>query len=70
MTDREYVLGVDSGGSGLRAALADPRGPGPDPSTEPLHSTGAVRSAEPVHTGPRGIDAGHFLKQLLPMARA
>ncbi|MEU1151242.1 N-acetylglucosamine kinase [Streptomyces sp. NPDC005863] len=70
MTDREYVLGVDSGGSGLRAALADPRGPGPDRSTAPLRSTGAVRSAEPVHTGPRGIDAGHFLKQLLPMARA
>ncbi|MFH8611736.1 N-acetylglucosamine kinase [Streptomyces sp. NPDC018029] len=65
MTDErtaEYcVLGVDSGGSGLRAALSMPRG-GPRLS-EP------VRSAEPVRTGPRGIDAGHLMEQLLPMAR-
>ncbi|MFE0173603.1 N-acetylglucosamine kinase [Streptomyces sp. NPDC059002] len=54
------VLGVDSGGSGLRAGLGVPAGvPRPAP----------VRSAEPVRTGARGIDAGHFLEQLLPMAR-
>ncbi|MFF3643284.1 N-acetylglucosamine kinase [Streptomyces sp. NPDC002564] len=58
---REFVLGVDSGGSGLRAALSGSAGadlPAP------------VRSAEPVRTGARGIDADHFLAQLLPMARA
>ncbi|MEV0259320.1 BadF/BadG/BcrA/BcrD ATPase family protein [Streptomyces sp. NPDC050732] len=60
MTSGEWALGVDSGGSGLRAALHAPRGTGrPDP----------VRSAEPVRTGPRGIDAGHLMEQLLPMAR-
>jgi N-acetylglucosamine kinase-like BadF-type ATPase len=53
------VLAVDSGGSGLRAVLA---------------VRGEVRgvpltSKEPVRTGPRGIDAGHLLEQLLPMAR-
>ncbi|MEU7580916.1 BadF/BadG/BcrA/BcrD ATPase family protein [Streptomyces sp. NPDC041068] len=58
-TPQAYVLGVDSGGSGLRAALRTPRGlRGPEP----------VRSAEPVRTGARGIDAGHFIRQLLPMA--
>ncbi|MFD6435211.1 N-acetylglucosamine kinase [Streptomyces venezuelae] len=57
---RECVLGVDSGGSGLRAALHVPQGMRrPDP----------VRSAAPVRTGARGIDAGHFVEQLLPMAR-
>ncbi|WP_306337782.1 N-acetylglucosamine kinase [Streptomyces sp. KL118A] len=54
------VLGVDSGGSGLRAALVVPRD---------LRRPDPVRSAEPVRTGPRGIDAGHFMAQLLPMAR-
>ncbi|WP_223832546.1 N-acetylglucosamine kinase [Streptomyces venezuelae] len=28
-----------------------------------------VRAVAPVRTGPRGIDAGHFVEQLLPMAR-
>jgi len=53
------VLAVDSGGSGLRAALA-------------VHGKvhGApLASSQPVRTGPRGIDAGHLLEQLLPMAR-
>ncbi|WP_055569236.1 N-acetylglucosamine kinase [Streptomyces atriruber] len=54
------VLGVDSGGSGLRAALVVPRD---------LRRPDPVRSTEPVRTGPRGIDAGHFMAQLLPMAR-
>ncbi|MFF3306122.1 N-acetylglucosamine kinase [Streptomyces sp. NPDC002952] len=30
---------------------------------------GPLTSAEPVRTGPRGIDADHLLEQLLPMAR-
>ncbi|MFD7551957.1 N-acetylglucosamine kinase [Streptomyces sp. NPDC059816] len=60
MTAGPLVLAVDSGGSGLRAVLAvDGR-----PRSAPL------RSARPVRTGPQGIDAGHFLEQLLPMARA
>ncbi|MEI5100754.1 BadF/BadG/BcrA/BcrD ATPase family protein [Streptomyces sp. PmtG] len=58
------VLGVDSGGSGLRVALAvDPAAPDarrPEPKS----------SREPVRTGPHGIDAGHLLEQLEPMARA
>ncbi|MFF4352996.1 N-acetylglucosamine kinase [Streptomyces sp. NPDC001530] len=53
------VLAVDSGGSGLRVVLAV-RG----------EAIGApLASKEPVRTGPRGIDAGHLLEQLLPMAR-
>ncbi|GHE37905.1 hypothetical protein GCM10018785_04380 [Streptomyces longispororuber] len=54
------VLGVDSGGSGLRVALRlldGSRGPAPR------------SSREPVRTGARGIDAGHLLEQLAPMAR-
>ncbi|WP_225858917.1 N-acetylglucosamine kinase [Streptomyces albicerus] len=53
------VLGVDSGGSGLRAVLAVDGG----------RLTSPLRSKEPVRTGPRGIDAGHLLEQLVPMAR-
>lgn len=64
MTDgAAYVLGVDSGGSGLRVGLA---GPGmPDAASRPA----PVSSREPVRTGARGIDAGHFARQLVPMAR-
>ncbi|MFC3571877.1 N-acetylglucosamine kinase [Streptomyces yaanensis] len=58
----EAVLAVDSGGSGLRVALA-PRGGPASAASAPL------TSGEPVRTGPRGIDAGHLLEQLLPMAR-
>lgn len=57
----EWVLGVDSGGSGLRIALART-----DDETRPAD---IVRSAEPVRTGPAGIDAGHLLEQLLPAVR-
>lgn len=56
-----YVLGVDSGGSGLRVALGTTAG-----SREPLST---VVCAEPVRTGPAGIDAAHLLEQLLPAAR-
>lgn len=56
-----HVLGVDSGGSGLRIAVAR----ADDEAARPL----AVRvSREPVRTGPAGIDAGHLLSQLLPAA--
>ncbi|MET7698263.1 BadF/BadG/BcrA/BcrD ATPase family protein [Streptomyces sp. NPDC005485] len=55
------VLAVDSGGSGLRVVLAV-RGDAGAPISAPLVSK------EPVRTGPRGIDAGHLLEQLLPMA--
>ncbi|MFJ7899976.1 N-acetylglucosamine kinase [Streptomyces sp. NPDC096198] len=57
----EAVLAVDSGGSGLRVALAPAGGPA-SAATAPLISR------EPVRTGPRGIDAGHLLEQLLPLA--
>ncbi|MEU3790238.1 BadF/BadG/BcrA/BcrD ATPase family protein [Streptomyces fructofermentans] len=56
---RPGILGVDSGGSGLRVALAVDGG----------RVTAPLTSAEPVRTGPRGIDAGHLLGQLVPMAR-
>ncbi|MFB8116830.1 N-acetylglucosamine kinase [Streptomyces sp. NPDC055962] len=55
-----FVLGVDSGGSGLRVALG-----GPDAT----HPVATDVCAEPVRTGPAGIDAGHLLEQLLPAAR-
>jgi N-acetylglucosamine kinase-like BadF-type ATPase len=53
------VLGVDSGGSGVRFALA--RADDGKPVAERV-------SREPVRTGPGGIDAGHLLDQLLPAA--
>ncbi|RPE45884.1 N-acetylglucosamine kinase-like BadF-type ATPase [Streptomyces sp. Ag109_O5-1] len=52
-------LAVDSGGSGLRAVVGLP---GREPSVPRV-------SREPVRTGARGIDPGHLLEQLLPMAR-
>ncbi|MER5366655.1 BadF/BadG/BcrA/BcrD ATPase family protein [Streptomyces sp. NPDC002722] len=55
-----YVLGVDSGGSGLRVAL------GAVGLATPLAT---VACAAPVRTGAGGIDAGHLLEQLLPAAR-
>jgi N-acetylglucosamine kinase-like BadF-type ATPase len=66
-----WVLGVDSGGSGLRIAL----GSTPPAETAGLQSAGsfttvASTSAEPVRTGPSGIDAGHLLDQLLPATHA
>ncbi|MBY8885597.1 ATPase [Streptomyces sp. PTM05] len=53
-----WVLGVDSGGSGLRCALARADGAAPV-----LERAGA----RPVPTGPRGIDAAAFLAELLPL---
>ncbi|MFI5973661.1 N-acetylglucosamine kinase [Streptomyces sp. NPDC051452] len=59
MTAAGY-LAVDSGGSGLRVAVGVP---GREP---PVHG----ETREPVRTGARGIDPGHLLAQLLPLARA
>ncbi|MEU8888602.1 BadF/BadG/BcrA/BcrD ATPase family protein [Streptomyces sp. NPDC048442] len=56
-----YVLGVDSGGSGVRFALA--RVGTRTPVTPP------VVSREPVRTGPGGIDTAHLAAQLVPAAR-
>ncbi|MFJ8822558.1 N-acetylglucosamine kinase [Streptomyces sp. NPDC102467] len=55
-----WVLGVDSGGSGLRVALA--------PADAQDRATTAS-SREPVRTSATGIDPAHLLAQLLPMAR-
>ncbi|MFB7607602.1 N-acetylglucosamine kinase [Streptomyces gardneri] len=55
------VVGVDSGGSGLRIALAEAAG-GTVLDT--------LTSREPVRTGPGGISAAHFLEQVLPAVRA
>ncbi|MEV0580317.1 MULTISPECIES: N-acetylglucosamine kinase [unclassified Streptomyces] len=56
----EHVLGVDSGGSGLRVALGTVGGETP---------LATAVCAEPVRTGSSGIDAAHLLEQLLPTAR-
>ncbi|HBF79182.1 MAG TPA: hypothetical protein DD420_04385, partial [Streptomyces sp.] len=50
------VLGVDSGGSGLRVALGS-AGTGGQVIT--------ATCAEPVRTGPSGIDAAHLLAQAI-----
>ncbi|MER5542776.1 BadF/BadG/BcrA/BcrD ATPase family protein [Streptomyces sp. NPDC002589] len=53
-------LAVDSGGSGLRVAVGVPD-----------QAPAAQReSREPVRTGARGIDPGHLMTQLVPLARA
>ncbi|MGW1469368.1 N-acetylglucosamine kinase [Streptomyces sp. NPDC002308] len=52
-----YVVGVDSGGSGLRVAL------GTADASVPAATTVCP---EPVRTGLDGIDAEHLLGQLLP----
>jgi N-acetylglucosamine kinase-like BadF-type ATPase len=59
-------LAVDSGGSGLRVTVGDCGGGGGGGGHGPL---GRRVSREPVRTGARGIDPGHFMGQLLPMAR-
>ncbi|NEB00823.1 ATPase [Streptomyces sp. SID13726] len=55
----EGFLAVDSGGSGLRVVVGTPdRG-----------TTAPRESREPVRTGPRGIDPGHLMAQLVPLVR-
>ncbi|MEU5976924.1 BadF/BadG/BcrA/BcrD ATPase family protein [Streptomyces sp. NPDC047315] len=56
-----WVVGVDSGGSGLRVALADAAG---------SEAPEVVEGRTPVRTGPAGIDAHHLLELVLPMVRA
>ncbi|GAA4794174.1 N-acetylglucosamine kinase [Streptomyces ziwulingensis] len=58
MTDG--FLAVDSGGSGLRVAVEAAGG----------GRSGRRASREPVRTGARGIDPGHLMAQVVPMARA
>ncbi|MFE0800278.1 N-acetylglucosamine kinase [Streptomyces sp. NPDC058812] len=58
-------LAVDSGGSGLRVVVGTAGGDGPGPD-----GLGRRASREPVRTGARGIDPGHLMAQLVPMARA
>ncbi|MFJ9173328.1 N-acetylglucosamine kinase [Streptomyces sp. NPDC102360] len=58
-TPAEWVLGVDSGGSGLRAALA--------PVDDIGHALTSASSV-PVRTSGSGIDPGHMVEQLVPMA--
>ncbi|MFK4104941.1 N-acetylglucosamine kinase [Streptomyces sp. NPDC019531] len=56
----EGFLAVDSGGSGLRVVVGAPgRG-----------CTAPRESRVPVRTGPRGIEPGHLMEQLVPMVRA
>lgn len=55
-----FVVGVDSGGSGLRVAL------GEIDEERPVSTTVC---SEPVRTGPGGIDADHLLEQLVPAVR-
>ncbi|MEV8393789.1 MULTISPECIES: BadF/BadG/BcrA/BcrD ATPase family protein [unclassified Streptomyces] len=57
-----WVLGVDSGGSGLRFALGSTASDG----SAAVTTVATTASAEPVRTGPSGIDAGHLLARLLP----
>ncbi|MFD5863263.1 N-acetylglucosamine kinase [Streptomyces chartreusis] len=60
MTGGAGFIAVDSGGSGMRVVVGDV-GRGVLARRE---------SREPVRTGERGIDAGHFMEQLVPMVRA
>ncbi|MEV6997179.1 BadF/BadG/BcrA/BcrD ATPase family protein [Streptomyces sp. NPDC093982] len=60
MTDPSGFLAVDSGGSGLRVVVG----------TVGRGATARRESREPVRTGDRGIDPGHFMEQLVPMVRA
>lgn len=63
-----WVLGVDSGGSGLRIALAR-AGEAGDDRAAPA-PVGTAATDEPVRTGPAGIDAGHLLDLALPRIRS
>lgn len=61
-----WVLGVDSGGSGLRIALATVDGPAEDRPVRPV----GTATGEPVAIGSSGVDPDHLVRQLLPAARA
>ncbi|MER5437452.1 BadF/BadG/BcrA/BcrD ATPase family protein [Streptomyces sp. NPDC002790] len=59
-TPAEWVLGVDSGGSGLRVALAP---------ADDIGSALTTASSVPVRTSGSGIDPGHMVEQLVPLTR-
>ncbi|MFI9770413.1 N-acetylglucosamine kinase [Streptomyces sp. NPDC052415] len=59
MTGARGLLAVDSGGSGLRVVVG----------TVERGGLAQRESREPVRTGARGIDAGHFMEQLVPLVR-
>ncbi|MFE3587692.1 N-acetylglucosamine kinase [Streptomyces niveus] len=59
------VLGIDSGGSGLRIALGSTDNASAD-GDGAVRTLGTTASTEPVRTGPSGIDPDHLLEQLLP----
>ncbi|SES01852.1 N-acetylglucosamine kinase [Streptomyces qinglanensis] len=65
-----WLLGVDSGGSGLRVALARLPGAASADGGGPPEAVGTVTCPEPVRTGPAGIDAAHLTGQLVPAVRA
>ncbi|GAA3490846.1 N-acetylglucosamine kinase [Streptomyces cremeus] len=60
-----YALGVDSGGSGVRVALAPVR----DDGRTVTHASPPVVSGVPVPTGPGGLDADALAGHLVPAAR-
>ncbi|WP_405443958.1 N-acetylglucosamine kinase [Streptomyces niveus] len=62
------VLGIDSGGSGLRIALGSTDNASAD-GDGAVRTLGTAVSTEPVRTGPSGIDPDHLLEQLLPAVR-
>lgn len=64
--DGEWVLGVDSGGSGMRVALARRSVPGAEGAPRDALT---FECAEPVRTGPAGIDPDHMAGQLIPAVR-
>ncbi|MEV3988355.1 BadF/BadG/BcrA/BcrD ATPase family protein [Streptomyces sp. NPDC049837] len=64
--DGGWVLGADSGGSGLRVALAAVREPAAEGGG--VRVVDCVEFGEPVRTGAGGIDAAHLLERLLPAA--
>ncbi|MFJ6997920.1 BadF/BadG/BcrA/BcrD ATPase family protein, partial [Streptomyces sp. NPDC003090] len=73
--DGPLVLGVDSGGSGFRVALAAVA-PGERPTAGRRGAAGAVARVvgsrefgTPVPTGPGGIDARWLVERLVPVAR-
>ncbi|QOV40085.1 ATPase [Streptomyces ferrugineus] len=59
MTGAAGFLAVDSGGSGMRIAVGTVDG----------GVLARRESREPVRTGERGIDAGHFMERLVPLVR-
>ncbi|WP_413114836.1 N-acetylglucosamine kinase [Streptomyces sp. CY1] len=71
-----HVLGIDSGGSGVRVAVARADAPGCSAEQPPAWSSSPTcsppltwSSATPATVGDRGIDAESLLARVLPAAR-